>query len=407
MANIKEIFLQYPEEIIQNTLVGNVISGEIDWKNEPIMIQLEKLEFNQILFKYNEKPLRINFTDYQLNDLQISSEDVYTFDSIFWISSFESGNVEVKYLACGKGQKRNEDLDIGFGDNIIFDNRKVNFDELAETLAKDFVFHTSFFDLLFIQTYPGSNTHLTIYGTKKRAEIRVADNKWIVQKIVKKPFPKKHDDFLQLNVRQHNRIRFVESSKAKEAYETLQAEEARGNTLISLWEEYSAIELERSRQLKEKIGALQFRKIKSLEDGINRIKILIERDELRGLLNENKEDILSTALELKNAREVESSASKTIRFNIKNINNDLSFDLFDELNILPDSGFLEISVLGSEIVHKRRSRALKSLREDRRFITRNLHFAIEAESEAMLDKKRAEKPLTERTRKFFRTYASK
>jgi hypothetical protein len=66
----------------------------------------------------------------------------------------------------------------------------------------------------------------TIHGSKKRADIRVVDNKWIVQKIVNKPFPKKHGDFLQLNVAQYASISFVETSKAREAYETIKAEDA-------------------------------------------------------------------------------------------------------------------------------------------------------------------------------------
>ena len=73
-----------------------------------------------------------------------------------------------------------------------------------------------------------------------------------------------------------------------------------------------------------------------------------------------------------------------------------------ELNSLSETGGFSISLIGDEIVKKRRERALRSLREERKFITRNLLFAIEGVADAMLDKKRKEKALTDRTRKFLK-----
>lgn len=53
-------------------------------------------------------------------------------------------------------------------------------------------------------------------------------------------------------------IRFVESSKAKEAVETIKAEEAKGNTLISLWKIYSDIELQRANRYKRENWRAKF-----------------------------------------------------------------------------------------------------------------------------------------------------
>jgi len=402
MADVKEILSQYPEEIILNTLSGVVLSGDVNWENKPIMILLEKIESNQMLFQHNEKPLRISFNADKLKDLHINVENTSYFNNIFWISRCKGENIEVKYLPCGNGQKFNSDLDIGFGDNIILLNKSVKIDKLSENLTSDFVFSTGKLDLIFIQTYPGSTeVSFTIHGGKKRADIRVVDNKWIVQKIVNKPFPKKHSDFLQLNVAQYASISFVETSKAKEAYETIKAEEAKGNTLISLWRVYSDVELERSQQLKDKIGELKYHKLRNLADGVTRVKILMGNGDLKTIIDENKEDILNTALELISVAEHPAS-SNTDRYNIKAINTDYSIDVYDDLNTLPELGSLEISLLGDKIVNKRRERALKSLREDRKFITRNLLFAIEGACDAMAEKKRNEKPLTDRTRQFLK-----
>ena len=46
------------------------------------------------------------------------------------------------------------------------------------------------------------------------------------------------------------------------------------------------------------------------------------------------------------------------------INNDFTFDLYDDLNSLPENGIFSISLIGDEIVAKRRERALRSLKLD-------------------------------------------
>ena len=402
MADLQEILDQYPEEILLNKLTGKIVIGAVNWEKKQIVILLEKIEPSQILFKQNGKALRIQFNDNKIKEMKIDEENMSFFNLIFWISDYHDNHVEVKYLQCGHGQKFNSNLDIGFGDNIV-QLIKGTIGSIGTGLSRDFVFKAGDLDFIFVQTYPNSDRNFTIYGRRKRGEIiQTDDNKWIIQKIVDKPFPKKHGDFLQLNVAQYNSVNFVESSKASEAYETIKAEEAKGNTLIALWKTYSKIELERSQQLKDKIGGLKFHKLRNMADGITRIKILSDREELRLLINENKEDILNMAFELSIEQEFSTSSSNSNRFNIKTINPDFSIDIFDDLNTLPENGTLEVSLIGDEIVNKRRERALRSLREDRKLITRNLLFAIEGATDAMLIKKRNEKPITDRTRKFLK-----
>ena len=403
MAEIKEILNQFPEEILQNTINGKIISGDLKWENKPTLLFVEQFEANQILFSIDGKPLRIA-TNYDINRfISDNGENSSFFQNIFWLQSKELDNVEIRFLKCGNGQKFNSTLEIGFGDNIILNNKNIKIDKLSENLTKDFVFISEFSNYIFIQTYPGnSEQSFTIYGSKKRADIIVIENKWIVQKITNKPFPRKHNDFLLLNLAQYKNIEFVEASKAKEAYETIQAEQVKGNTLISLWQMYSAIEFERANQLKEKVGELQFSRVRYLADGITKVKINKLTEELNSVINENKDDLLNISLEVIAVVEDNLNSTQSLRYNIKSINNDGTFDLYDEINSVPEIGHFTISLIGNEIVKKRREKALKSLREDRKFITRNLLFAIEGVADAMLDKKRKEKALTERTKKFLK-----
>ena len=401
MADLKDILNNFPEETLQNTINGKILNGAINWEKKPILLKAEQIESNQILFSLNTAPLRVSFTS---NAIGANETDKATIaQSLFWITNVKDESIEIKYLPCGTSQTFNESLEIGFGDNIILANKNVKIEKLSENLNNDFVFQSERSDFIFVQTYPG-NTDLsfTIHGLRKRVDILVKENKWIVQKITNKPFAKKYADFSILNVAEYPSIKFVEASKAKEAYETIKAEEAKGNTLIALWQTYSAIELERANQLKEKVGELSFTRIRFLPDGITKVRIGNLTEELKLAINESKDDLLNTSLELTIEKEGEVKQAENKRFLMKSISNDFSFELYDELSSIPETGKFLISLIGDEIVNKRRERALKSLREDRKFITRNLLFAIEGASDAMLAKKRNEKALTERTRKFLK-----
>jgi hypothetical protein len=401
MADLKDILNNFPEETLQNTINGKILNGAINWEKKPILLKAEQIESNQILFSLNTAPLRVSFTSNAIGDNETDKASIA--QSLFWITNVKDESIEIKYLPCGTSQTFNESLEIGFGDNIILANKNVKIEKLSENLNNDFVFQSERSDFIFVQTYPG-NTDLsfTIHGLRKRVDILVKENKWIVQKITNKPFAKKYADFSILNVAEYPSIIFVEASKAKEAYETIKAEEAKGNTLIALWQTYSAIELERANQLKEKVGELSFTRIRFLPDGITKVRIGNLTEELKLAINESKDDLLNTSLELTIEKEGEVKQAENKRFLIKSISNDFSFELYDELSSIPETGKFLISLIGDEIVNKRRERALKSLREDRKFITRNLLFAIEGASDAMLAKKRNEKALTERTRKFLK-----
>lgn len=394
MAEIKDILNNFPEELLQSSFKAKVGSGQVDWKNSPILLKVEQIEANQILYSIKGKPLRLSIDN--------PNNTVFS-NGLFWITDFNNDVAELKYLPSGTIQFFNDTLDVGFGDNIVLSKRNAKIDKLSEYFYNDYVFQSDIGDVIFVETYP-SNTDLsfTIHGLNKRVDIIVKDNKWLMQKERNKPFTKKHEDFFLLNIASYPSISFVESSKAKEAIETIKAEEAKGNTLISLWKIYSEIELQRATDLKGKIGELNFNIVRHLDDGISRIRINNLSEDLKSTIKDNKDDLQNTSLEVPNENDFEIKSDNNKRFRVKSVNNDFSFDLYDELEILPDNGKLAVSLIGDEIVNKRRERALKSLRENRIFVTQNLLFAIEGLADAMLIKKRNEKALTDRTRKFLK-----
>lgn len=394
MAEIKDILNNFPEELLQSSFKAKVVSGNFHWKNNPILLKVEQIEPNQILFSMNGSPLRLS--------IQNPNNTIFS-NGLFWITDYSNDVVELKYLSSGTIQFFNESLDIGFGDNIILSKKNAKIDKLSEYFFNDYVFQSDIGDIIFVETYLGkTDLSFTIHGLNKRVDIIVKDNKWLMQKEKNKPFAKKHEDFIALNIVLYPTISFVESSKAKEAIETIKAEEAKGNTLISLWKIYSEIELQRATDLKEKIGELSYSIVRHLDDGVTRIRINNLSEDLKSTIKDNKDDLLNTSLEIPNENIIDTKRDNSKCFRIMSINNDFGIDLYDELETLPEKGKLTISLIGDEIVHKRRERALKELIEKPNFIIRNLQFAIEGYVDAMLPKKLKEKALTERTRKFLK-----
>lgn len=394
MAKIKDILNNFPEELLQSTFKAKVVSGHVDWKNNPILLKVEQIEANQILFSIREKPLRLSIDN--------PNNTVFS-NGLFWIADFNNDVAELKYLSSGSIQFFNDTLDIGYGDNITAQKGAAQIAKIPEYLFNDYAFDANGLHLIFIQTFPNSDKNLRLHGFKKQADIKIENGKWIITKEIRKPFTKKHDDFLYLDIYLRSEINFVEESKAKEAEVALQADEALGNTLISLWKIYSEIELKRATDLKEKIGELNFSIIRHLDDGVSRIRINNLSEDLKSTIKDNKDDLQNTSLEVPKENEIEIKSDNNKRFRIKSVNNDLSFDLYDELETLPDNGKLTVSLIGDEIVNKRRERAIKELTGVKKTILRrNLQLAIEGYSDAMFPKKRNEKAITERTRKFLK-----
>lgn len=60
MAEIKDILNNFPEELLQSTFKAKIVTGNLDWKNNPLLLKVEQIETKQILFSFNGNPLRLN-----------------------------------------------------------------------------------------------------------------------------------------------------------------------------------------------------------------------------------------------------------------------------------------------------------------------------------------------------------
>ena len=67
MAELNNILTNFPEETIQNSISGKIITGVVNWEKKPILLKAEQIESNQILFSHHTAPLRVNFSNKSLN----------------------------------------------------------------------------------------------------------------------------------------------------------------------------------------------------------------------------------------------------------------------------------------------------------------------------------------------------
>ena len=63
MADFKDILHQFPEETLQNTIQGKILGGKVNWKKKPIWLKVEEVETKEILFRLDDIPVRIRFTE--------------------------------------------------------------------------------------------------------------------------------------------------------------------------------------------------------------------------------------------------------------------------------------------------------------------------------------------------------
>src|SRR5690554_1386257 len=114
MAEIKDILNNFPEELLQSSFRAKVVSGHVNWKNSPILLKVEQIEANQILFSIKGNPLRLS--------IENPNNTIFN-NGLFWITNFNNDVAELKYLSSNSIQFFNDTLDIGFGDNIVLSKK--------------------------------------------------------------------------------------------------------------------------------------------------------------------------------------------------------------------------------------------------------------------------------------------
>jgi superfamily I DNA and/or RNA helicase len=460
MAKINQIIDRFPEVKYQNTFDGKVINGDIkvfankevietlipqiknnlkdyfenpdssalifksDFENilekaqslqrqekqkllnefkKPICVFIEEISGKTILFSNNSTNFRIQVKDDEIIKFLGTAYNYNPFYNLIWLTSFNKDSVSFIYIECQLGQFFTENLEIGFGEDIIRASKSKSISKIAEEFYSEFIFNSFDRDFIVVKKYSNStDKHFTICGVNNEADIKVVEQKWQIQRIItKKKLTQNSILFKDYSIAAHPQIYFVESSKAAIAMAAIKEEDAKGSTLISLWNTYSAIELNRAKMLQESIGNLTFQKVRYLTDNVCKIKFNPLSAEIKILISEHKDDLTNNSLELSSENELNKSDKKN-RFKIKAINEDYSVEVYDEHNLIPESGILSISIVGDEIVANRRQRALHVINENARYLSKYIRLAIDGRADAMSEKGRKEKALTERTRKFLK-----
>lgn len=402
MAKIEDVLEKYSEEIKKNVIKVIRPKEMPSLKSDrALVMQLVKFENGELLFQTDNKPFRVKTNDDRRFKTDINPDGEEKFNYIFWLTSKDvhKEDIDIHYLKTGR-METHTDLDIAYGDDILFyvvnANKSKRGDDISRLLYSWFAFNAGSSSYLFIETFPNATRNFRLHGLYSHVDVTIEDGKWIIHKIVKKPFPSKYSDFLSYNPIRYNSLQFVQESEAKEAFETINLrDKTTGDTILALWDKYSKIEEKRARDFQERLGKIHFTSACQRKEGITTIQLDLDDEQLAIVKEELDQFINSSFI-------IESSGG---RINIKSVDtkSKIATILDDEYPIKQDaSGFLEVDLTGNETVSKRRKRALSAFKSSATLNLINLRFAIEGNASAMLPKPRNFKPLTDKTREFIK-----
>ncbi len=405
MAKLEDIFNKYSENTLQNIINGEIINSSSErFTRFPVVLELVQIEGHELLFRIGDKPIRVKAQNEVVLKANVTSEGANKFNYFFWFNQADyddkSHLANIHYLKCGNIESHSE-IDIAYDENIIYyitqrGQRTTNLENIPGIMANWLTFSTPDERYLFIETFPHSDRNFRIHGLYYQIEITLTDNKWFASKITKKKFPNKQDDFVLYKVVKYNDVHFVDKLSAQEAYDTISLRETTtGDTIISLWKEYSRIEQKKANDFKETLGKISFNSANQREGGVTTIKL--------NLTSEQREFIASEFDEFINASFRSDAGDIQVSFK--------SFDKYSGVATIVDDNYpiqqgscgeLEVDTKGDEAVERRRTNALKSFYSTPNLALINLRLAIEGSAEAMITKPRKEKPLSAKTRKFIK-----
>lgn len=123
MALIEEIFKLFDEETRLNKIQGRLSSGNLEFKSDLLVLDLIKVDGNDLLFKSGTGACRIK-VDGEINLPSLQAEETSVgIDYFFWVAKtdFEATKrtVTMSYLRRGRTERKNE-IDIAFGDEVMY-----------------------------------------------------------------------------------------------------------------------------------------------------------------------------------------------------------------------------------------------------------------------------------------------
>ena len=280
MAKIEEILEKYQEEKIKNVIKAQILGNPISVKGERVSVmELVKVDNDELLFSCNNSPIRVKIDEEIPIKAEINPYGEFKYNYLFWAKAedIQNSNVNIHFLRTGRTETHTN-LDIAYDDDIIYyvanGSKSKKNDDISQTLYSWFAFNAGKRSYVFIETFPNSNRNFRIHGLRFQVDVFIEDSKWVLKKINKKPFPSKYSDFRLLNPIRYEELNFVEASQAKEALETINLrDKTTGDTVLTLWETYTAIEQKRASEFQSQVGELYFSSANQKKDGVTTIKL--------------------------------------------------------------------------------------------------------------------------------------
>lgn len=280
-------------------------------------------------------------------------------------------------------------MDIAYDDSTKISFRTADSEQLKKNLSNNYVFDAGKYKLLFVKAWQNGGKNWNVYGirsdkekdTPRFIDVPLIENEHKENvRVVKKEifskvcFPTRFDE---IDVLAYENINFVDIGQAKEAHDALVSKAHSGEALMGLWTEYSRIELEIAREQSDELGKIAYHFSAKPKNGIAHLVLDINPDQTSLLYR-----LASSEPQFQLVCDKTQPPIVTmLKFNPHN--REAKFE--DELYRLPSSGILELSLLGNEIVDKRRSQAVKQLFKGRTIVLQNLLFAIENEADKMFE----------------------
>lgn len=337
----------------------------------------------------------------------IAPSEPPSFNYLFWIEPSENkGLFAFKYVECGTVTPLSQ-LDIAYDDSTKISFHTANSEQLKKNLSNNYVFDAGKYKLLFVKAWQNGGKNWNIYGIRSDKEKDIPrfidvplvenehkENVRVVKKEIysKICFPTRFDE---IDILAYENIDFVDIGQAKEAHDALVNKAHSGEALMGLWTEYSRIELEIAREQSDELGKIAYHFGTKPKNGIAHLVLEINPDQTSLLYR-----LASSEPQFQLVCDKTQPPIVTmLKFNPHN--REAMFE--DELYRLPSSGILELSLLGNEIVDKRRSQAVKQLFKGRTIVLQNLLFAIENEADKMFEDTHKHIPAwSKKTEKFLR-----
>jgi hypothetical protein len=396
MARLDDLITLLKDELLIHRMMATV---DEKYRIHDKILEPVTVDSTQILFA-NQGGIRVTpdkIPEVILNNLK---------GFLYLVRSVSVGKVEICYLPFNGITMSDHRLDIGIPDGIT---------NSFHTTKNALCFQAEARQLLFIRRFEREpDKNFIIQGLRIQAHVKEEDGKWTIQRILEKPFSKDADNFSALSIYGFSDVQLMQPERVS-ARSAIQDQIESGKSLIELWKKYSELELDEARDVQQQIGSIPYYVEKRLRGGQFRLRLELDRETI-WRLEEHRGELQNAAFIVSgkpdntpdmsdfSEDDTESDRPKlgTPKLTVKlvRINSDYSMIVEDEDGILRDEGFLTLSIIGNEVVNKRRIRARDELLRANSAMAASLFYAIEGKQDLLPSERRGEKPISPRVTAF-------